>query len=305
MSAGCGTLEVRGSRVLFSLPPIAPSMLCLAFPGDDVPWPSWSSATEASGQHAHSSGLLSVLRKRFHHQGGAYSTAALAVVEPSRCSSSGHAHYENLLPCELSRSGAPLAPYAQFANAHKAASLLAAIIDAVRDAQGPSCWEAVPLVAIAFSKGAVVLNQLLAEASTLGRPPSASDEDARDAVAGRRRPGADAAAQRLLEQLREVHYVDAGLDVPGCYMTEASVIGGLSRRDHGSLAIAFHGTPRQWFDERRRWLREEKDRSVAQLRHAGLDVHEKVYLEDEPGSLSMHFACVELFDLTLCGSRVG
>ena len=52
-----------------------------------------------------------------------------------------------------------------------------------------------------------------------------------------------------------------------------------------SLRVRLHGTPRQWGDARRPWVLEEKDRCVATLKHAGVDVEERVYFKGELPSL--------------------
>ena len=105
-------------------------------------------------------------------------------------------------------------------------------------------------------------------------------------------------ATDLLRRLEAVHYLDAGLLSRGAHLTDPSVaaaLGRLARRPR----ICFHGTPRQWRDPSRRWLVEEKDRSAALLREAGLEVRQREYLVGEPLSLQMHFGCVERFDLGL------
>ena len=57
-----------------------------------------------------------------------------------------------------------------------------------------------------------------------------------------------------------------------------------------------HGTPRQWRDPTRRWLAEEKDRSVALMRKAGVPVVETEYFADETPSLEMHFRICDDFE---------
>ena len=131
---------------------------------------------------------------------------------------------------------------------------------------------------LAFSKGCVVLNQLLTELAHLPKG------------------GAKDAGALLLGSLTEVHYLDAGLQCRGAHLTDPGVAAALGRRS-APPRVALHGTPRQWRDKSRTWVAEEKDRSVALLRDSGLRVAEREYLSEEEPSLHMHFRCVDLFAL--------
>ena len=113
----------------------------------------------------------------------------------------------------------------------------------------------------------------------------------------------DAPARQLLARLAGVHYIDAGLNCRGAHLTVPDVITRLGRRARPPY-VGVHGTPRQWDDPRRRWLREEKDESVALLRAAGLRVTERLYFGEEEPSLAMHFACVGAFELGALVSRL-
>ena len=141
---------------------------------------------------------------------------------------------------------------------------------------------------LACARRCVVLNQLLSELAhthggTSAAPPAA------DAVA---------AGAKLLSRLRHVHYVDAGLPARGAHPTDAAVaakLGALGRPHR----IFFHGTPRQWRDPSRPWLKEEMERAVAMLDEAGVPTASREYVSDAPLNLETHFRCVELFSLGL------
>ena len=283
-----GALEAHASRILFCLPTglSAPPMEVVAFPGDGVAWPSWPPLIGATGAHPHSSGLLGVLHDRLQQEGGPYANAALFVVEP-RASRDRFALYDNLLPCKVTATGEPLEGY--HGRGKHAAKHLAALIEAVythvRGAGGATPQlQGAPILAMGFSKGGIVLNELLAECSTADEGLGSSQTAVSDAAA------------RLLSRLREVHYLDAGLASRGAHLTAPDVIEALGQQAHRP-SVFFHGTPRQWNDPSRCWLREEKDRSAALLRTAGLCVHEHEYFAGEAPSLAMHFDCVSIFAL--------
>ena len=281
-----GALEAHASRILFCLPTglSAPPMEVVAFPGDGVEWPSWTPLVGANGAHPHSSGLLGVLHDRLQQEGGQHANAALFVVEP-RASPDRFALYDNLLPCKVTATGEPLEGY--HGRGKHAAKHLAALIEAVYTHVGSlggatPQLHGPPMLAMGFSKGGIVLNELLAECSTV--EARTADEEPTDA------------ATRLLSRLCEVHYLDAGLSSRGAHLTAPDVIDALGQQEHRP-AVFFHGTPRQWNDPSRSWLRAEKDRSAALLRAAGLRVHEHEYFAREEPSLAMHFDCVSMFAL--------
>ena len=284
-----GQLEAGGSTVLFALPRSGvPTVEVVAFPGDAVPNSMWRPLPGAPGNHPHSGGLLSVLHTKLSQASpeGAAAQHALFVVEPSHLSSQGFALYESLLPATTA-SGEPAAGYdarglpaARQLHGLLAAAWRASSADRAQPAVAP------PLLACGFSKGGVVCNQLLTELAHW-----------HDEQPG---PGQEAAgpAAELLARLAAVHLLDAGLACRGAYLTDPAVAEALGRRSASSeLRICLHGTPRQWRDPSRRWLGEEKERSLALLRAAGVRVAEKEYFADEPLSLEMHFRCVDAFEL--------
>ncbi|PQM41138.1 hypothetical protein Pyn_37093 [Prunus yedoensis var. nudiflora] len=159
-----------------------------------------------------------------------------------------------------------------------------------------------------FSKGGTVLNQLVTElgfaVKPSGDPPLLEEkkigvEDEIHIIPRTK--------QSLLNSIREIHYVDVGLNSPGAYVTDHSVIENISEcLIQGARGISFvlHGTPRQWCDSRRPWIRKEKDKLVHLLesesqRSGGkLQVCEKFYFPDRPPALQMHFEVIDKLDLS-------
>lgn len=295
----CQALDAS-TRVLFCVPRFrTPSLLCVAFPGDNVPYNGWQPLPGAlNARHLHGGGLLGAIHDRFRGEvGGAYADAAFFVVEPLCDHDIGYAKYSNLLPGTLTESGEVTSNYdgrSFHASTRLSECLDAALTEASRmGAAGTAAAVAqLPAILLGFSKGGVVLNQMLAELSALH--------------AGAREQGVPTADGGLLTRLVELHYLDAGVQGRGAHLTDPAIIDALGRRSGGTAgapSISLHGTPRQWADPQRPWLREEKDRSVALLRAAGLEVFERLYFRGEPPSLAMHFDCVTSFSLPPASRR--
>ena len=110
--------------------------------------------------------------------------------------------------------------------------------------------------------------------------------------------------EEFLRGIVEVHYVDVGLNRAGAYQTDSHVLEGLAtaaRARDGGLLVAFHGTPRQWKDQHRMWVVNEKNTCIGRLqdavsRHgpaAKLRVAETMYFSQRKASLQMHFEIIE------------
>lgn len=113
----------------------------------------------------------------------------------------------------------------------------------------------------------------------------------------------------LLSSISELHYVDAGLNRAGSYVADRAVMGRIREHvvrragDKTRLRFALHGTPRQWCDPSRPWIREEKDAMVqvladeARRSEGRLVLSEKLYFVGRPRSLLMHFQVLEAMDI--------
>lgn len=116
---------------------------------------------------------------------------------------------------------------------------------------------------LGFSKGGVVLNQLVTELALALFPAArslASDDDASvDTNSG--------AVRWAWGCVRALHYVDSGLNTAGAFVTDAAVLSALCARAAQQLAagrrawplhVALLGTWRQWDDARRPWIDAER-----------------------------------------------
>ncbi|CAI0455713.1 unnamed protein product [Linum tenue] len=161
-----------------------------------------------------------------------------------------------------------------------------------------------PTYILGFSKGGTVVNQLVTELSCL-EPRSGGREQRRVRIIPE-------SGEDLLSSITEVHYVDVGLNSAGAYVTDHGVIERIGKRlnaqGEGGAGIRFvlHGTPRQWCDDRRAWIREEKDELIRLLEmEAGrsaaagtLQVREKLYFADRVPDMEMHFEVLDAMDVS-------
>lgn len=167
---------------------------------------------------------------------------------------------------------------------------------------------------LGFSKGGTVLNQLItefgfSEVQSIELPGHTN----KNMVNG----GGPAfkedewiipmSKERLFNSIAEFHYVDVGLNTEGAYLTDKDVIDRISehltQRQFG-IRFLFHGTPRQWCDERRIWIRKEKDALVRLLKHAArrnmgkLHLRERLYFPTKLPDMQMHFEIIDVMDVS-------
>jgi len=219
------------------------------------------------------------------------------VIEPTRVQDGVWSCFDNFM--ESTRSGEPTKGYAQQGKALlQLSSLLRSTMRSVPEIEKELC-DLGRTVLVGFSKGGVVLNQMLAELSAGTAKSSSSELQLQEDGDMSNGNSQDDSEKRVL--IDEVHYVDAGLNSRGAYLTHPEIIENLSgmqehRRDR-ALKVFLHGTPRQWRDRRRKWVGDEKDRMVALMRKNKMSVTERIYMEEEEASLAMHFRCLEAMNV--------
>ncbi|XP_047079827.1 uncharacterized protein LOC124690486 [Lolium rigidum] len=155
-------------------------------------------------------------------------------------------------------------------------------------------------IILGFSKGGVVVNQLVTELSYWFSISRKSSVDVlQRSTAHLLVP---ATASDVLSSICEFHYVDVGLNCTGAYITDHDVIKGVANyvcHASNNLFFALHGTPRQWSDPNRPWIWAEKDRMLELLHDEAkrcegrLLLAEKMYFDGRPRSLLMHFEILE------------
>mmetsp|Transcript_28587 Transcript_28587/g.66238 ORF Transcript_28587/g.66238 Transcript_28587/m.66238 type:complete len:292 (+) Transcript_28587:82-957(+) len=133
--------------------------------------------------------------------------------------------------------------------------------------------EAVPrtLVLVGFSKGAAVLNALLL----------------------------DARESSFWSRCEAIHFIDAGLTVPGVFPATREDLKELAKNVPQGFAIWLHFTPRQSQDEARPFVAEEAETFAERCKVAGLAIQRRDYFSQQLPSLDMHFDCLRCFQTSL------
>jgi len=164
-------------------------------------------------------------------------------------------------------------------------------------------------IILGFSKGGVVANQLVTELSSWASESMKNFVDVSQPNPSHSSHNllVPTSASDVLSSISEFHYVDVGLNCAGAYITDQAVIkkiGDYVLHTGQNLRFVLHGTPRQWFDPNRSWIRKEKDIMLQLLRDEAkrcdgrLLVYEKMYFEGTPRSLLMHFEILEVMDIS-------
>ncbi|CAL4967939.1 unnamed protein product [Urochloa decumbens] len=164
-------------------------------------------------------------------------------------------------------------------------------------------------IILGFSKGGVVVNQLVTELSCWASESMKNlvDVSQSNPTHSTHNLLVPASTSDMLPSISEFHYVDVGLNCAGAYITDRSVIkkiGDYVLHTGQNLRFVLHGTPRQWSDPKRSWVQKEKDimlqllRDEAQRCDGRLSISEKMYFEGRPRSLLMHFEILEAMDVS-------
>lgn len=130
----------------------------------------------------------------------------------------------------------------------------------------------VPLHLVGFSKGCIVLNQLIYELKSAKANSSLSD---------------------FVHQVHGMTWLDGGHSGgSNTWVTNPDVLCELAAL---KVDIIVHVTPYQVKDEMRKWIGKEKRRFVEQLLKAGAKVSDTLHFEDLPKSIDNHFRVLEVF----------
>ncbi|ONK73514.1 uncharacterized protein A4U43_C04F32420 [Asparagus officinalis] len=107
-------------------------------------------------------------------------------------------------------------------------------------------------IILGFSKGGIVLNQIIAELAHMEPQSSYTIQDHVCPIS----------KDELLSTISEIHYIDVGLNRTGAYLTDKSIIKKAVENllvSNDRVRFILHGTPRQWCDKNRPWICKEKD----------------------------------------------
>ncbi|CAO2046839.1 unnamed protein product [Urochloa humidicola] len=164
-------------------------------------------------------------------------------------------------------------------------------------------------IILGFSKDGVVVNQLVTELSCWASESMKNlvDVSQSNPTHSTHSLLVPTSTSDMIPSISEFHYVDVGLNCAGAYITDRAVIkkiGDYVLHTGQNLRFVLHGTPRQWSDPKRSWVRKEKGIMLQLLRDEAhrcdgrLLISEKMYFEGRPRSLLMHFEILEAMDVS-------
>ncbi|XP_059472831.1 mitochondrial protein C2orf69 homolog isoform X2 [Neocloeon triangulifer] len=142
------------------------------------------------------------------------------------------------------------------------------------------------LTLVGFSKGCVVLNQLLYEFHYL--KTLTPDDDT---------------MMKLVSRIHDMYWLDGGhAGGKNTWITSRSLLETLTRLNIG---VHVHVTPYQVQDERRPWIRKEEKMFTELLRRLGAPVTRILHFENQPASLMTHFEVLSVFRQTQNQNNTG
>ncbi|XP_067650059.1 mitochondrial protein C2orf69 homolog [Haliotis asinina] len=131
----------------------------------------------------------------------------------------------------------------------------------------------VPLTLIGFSKGCIVLNQMLYSLSLAEEYPKIKD---------------------FINRIEEFYWLDGGHS-GGQGNTWISDTESLQNLCKLKTKIHVHVTPYQVRDQMRAWVGKEEKKFVSKLKKLGADITETLHFEDLPASIENHFGVLKEF----------
>jgi Uncharacterised protein family UPF0565 len=161
-------------------------------------------------------------------------------------------------------------------------------------------------VILGFSKGGTVVNQLVTEVASLTTQCTSKSAHAIKPQTSENLMF-PTSSEEFLNSISEFHYIDVGLNCSGAYLTDKEIIKRFRNylvNNDNFISIFLHGTPRQWCDPYRPWIRKEKDSMLHILREEAcrsegkLKVFQRFYFGDKNPSLRMHFEIIDALNLS-------
>lgn len=128
------------------------------------------------------------------------------------------------------------------------------------------------LILVGFSKGCVVLNQIVHELATARAEPE---------------------LRQFLDCVSDMFWLDGGH--PGSGETWVTDKQALSELASSRVAVHAHVTPYEVCDPSRPWVGREHRRFVKMLTDLGVCITHQLHFEDEPASITNHFRVIDEF----------
>lgn len=232
-----------------------------------------------------------LLRKKFP-------SAAVWIVRPSRMLRNLFSSFHNFV--ESSITGVP-----EYSSAPSAVPQLVQLLrNAVQQVHASSHGGlrkslqemfSLPVVLVGFSKGCVVLNQIVHELanyvspapSSTGPPPASRSPISPSLV-----PHGKQIIRDFVGRVTAFYWLDAGHSGDhGAWVTDDDLLRVLATL---RVEVHVHVTPHQVLCPQRPWIGEEKCEFVAKLRQFGATVKETLHFEED-ASLEKHFKVLQVF----------
>ncbi|MCI4378064.1 hypothetical protein PGIGA_G00211460 [Pangasianodon gigas] len=201
------------------------------------------------------------------------------LVRPSRLHLHKFSCYSNFVSCDL--FGAPKHSPDYGAVRHLRALLgnamkRAAIAEPLPPLVGASVPAPLPtgfsLILVGFSKGCVVLNQMVHELASARTDPE---------------------LRQFLDSTSDMYWLDGGHPGTGdTWVTDKQVLGELAS---SGVAVHAHVTPYEVCDPARAWVGREHRCFVKTLEELGARISQNLHFEDEPACIANHFRVIEEF----------
>ncbi|XP_068218083.1 mitochondrial protein C2orf69 homolog [Palaemon carinicauda] len=262
---------------LIYVPPSAPQETkhpVLAFFGGDVQdYPEVMEAHRDNKRYVEWSltGTASLLASKFpsHH---------ILVVKPSRMERKTFSCYDNFVTSNS--VGAPTHSPGTGAIIHLN-DLISEGLKSAREKSEDHCMfpESVDdITLIGFSKGCVILNQLITEFHTV---KTSNDQE-------------QSVPLDFIQKISNMYWLDGGhAGGSKTWITESSVLNTLASLNH--IKIHVHVSPYQVEDEQRPWIRRECKSFCKILQRSGCKINYKLHFEEEERSLFSHFKILNEF----------
>ncbi|XP_060793273.1 mitochondrial protein C2orf69 homolog isoform X2 [Neoarius graeffei] len=201
------------------------------------------------------------------------------LVRPSRLHLHKFSCYTNFVSCDV--FGAPKHSPDYGAVLHLRALLghameRAAIAEPLPPLGGSSVPAPLPkgfsLILVAFSKGCVVLNQVVHELASVRTNPE---------------------LRQFLDSISDMYWLDGGHPGTGdTWVTDKQALGELAS---SGIAVHAHVTPYEVCDPTRAWVGREHRCFVKTLGELGARISQNLHFEDEPACIANHFRVIEEF----------
>ena len=209
--------------------------------------------------------MVTLLHKRFPQSN-------IWIIKPAKMLRNIYSSYHNFLQCSI--VGTP--EYTEHYGAITHLRLL--LLDGAKTAAADI--SSLPLVLIGFSKGCVVLNQIVHE---LDHVLHHTSNDAIESFNDR----------TFLKLVKEIYWLDSGHNGEfGAWMTREKDVKTLAAL---GAELHIHVTPQQVSDPLRIWIGQEHTLFLEELKRQGATVYDTFHFKDQPRSLENHFKILNEF----------